>query len=64
MMNTEIKSWAEWAASQGWTVEDNEKGYTHFWTPDGTWAAYYPATPSNPRRRLLDLKVALRKHGL
>jgi hypothetical protein len=27
-------------------------------------AAYYPATPSNPRRRMAELEVDLRKHGL
>ena len=63
-MNNEIKAWADWATSQGWTVMDNEKGYTHFYTPSGDWVSYFPATPSNMHRRLADLKVKLNKAGL
>lgn len=63
-MNREIKDWTAWAESQGWTVRDDAKGYTRFYDPNGNYIAYYPATPSNPRRRLADLKVALKKAGL
>lgn len=63
-MNREIKDWAAWAESQGWTVRDDAKGYTRFYDPNGNYIAYYPATPSNPRRRMADLKVALKKAGL
>lgn len=63
-MNSDIKDWADWAVSQGWRVEDNEKGYTHFFDTDGNHVAFYPATPSRPNRRMADLKVALRKAGL
>ncbi len=48
----------------GLTVEDDAKGYTRFFDPRGAYVAYYPATPSNPRRRMADLQVALRKAGL
>lgn len=63
-MNREIKDWAEWAESQGWTVVDDAKGYSRFYNPEGEYVANYPATPSNPHRRLLDLKVALKAAGL
>lgn len=32
-MNSDIKKIAKWAQSQGWTVSDDTKGYTHFTTP-------------------------------
>lgn len=35
-----------------------------FYDPEGTYIASYPATPSNPRRRMADLKVALKRAGL
>lgn len=63
-MNSEIKDWAEWAESQGWVVEDDSKGYTRFYDPDGNYVARYPATPSNPWRRKADLRVALKRAGL
>lgn len=63
-MNREIKDWADWARSQGWTVKDDAKGYTYFYDPEGRHIGRYPATPSNPRRRMADLKVALKKAGL
>jgi hypothetical protein len=34
-MNREIKDIAEWAKSQGWSVDDDSKGYTRFDDPDG-----------------------------
>ncbi len=63
-MNPDIADWAAWARSQGWTVMDTTKGYTQFFTPEGDYAGRYPATPSNPRRRMADLKTALKAHGL
>lgn len=63
-MNSDIRDIAAWASSQGWTITDDSKGYTRFYAPDGTYIAYYPATPSNPRRRMADLHVRLRKAGL
>ena len=63
-MNNDIRVWADWAVSQGWTVEDDSKGYTRFYDPSGDYAVRCPATPSNPRRRMADLKVALRRTGL
>lgn len=63
-MNREIADIASWATSQGWTVNDDSKGYTRFYDPQGDYVAYYPATPSNARRRMADLHVALRRAGL
>lgn len=63
-MNRDIRKIAKWATSQGLTVKDDAKGYTHFYDPDGNHGAYYPATPSNPRRHMAELGVELRKHGL
>lgn len=63
-MNSEIKKIANWAQSQGWTVEDDTKGYTHFCDPDGNHKGYYPATPSRPYRRMKQLEVDLRAAGL
>lgn len=64
MMNREIKDWADWAKANGWTVKDDTKGYTHFYTPEGEHVGRYPATPSRPNRRRQELAVALRKNGL
>lgn len=44
-MNGDIKKWAEWAATQGWTVRDTADAYTQFFDPDGAYVSYYPATP-------------------
>lgn len=63
-MNSDIKKWADWAASQGWTVKATADGYTQFFNPEGEYVGRYPATPSNPRRRMADLKGALTKAGL
>ena len=63
-MNREVRDLAAWAVSQGWRVQDDTKGYTRFFDPDDNYIARYPATPGNPRRRMADLKVALRKAGL
>jgi len=64
MVNSDIKGLVKWARSQGWTVSDDTKGYTRFHNPQGDYIACYPATPSNARRRMADLEVALRKAGL
>ncbi len=63
-MNSAIRDIARWARSQGWTVEDDASGYTRFFDPDGSFITRYPATPSNSRRRLADLIVAIKKAGL
>ncbi|WP_100466186.1 hypothetical protein [Mycobacteroides abscessus] len=63
-MNSDIKDIADWAASQGWTVDDTTSGYTQFYDPQGNYVGRYPATPSRPYRRMLDLTVALKKAGL
>lgn len=44
-----IRDLAKWAGQNGWTVEDDAKGYTRFFDHDGHYVAHYPATPSNPR---------------
>ncbi len=63
-MNSDVVKLAAWARSNGWTVVDDAKGYTRFYAPDGDYVANYPATPSNPRRRMADLQARLRKKGL
>jgi primase-polymerase (primpol)-like protein len=63
-MNRDIADIAKWAQSQGWAVEDDSKGYTRFYNPQGEYVTNYPATPSRPHRRIQDLKVNLRKAGL
>lgn len=64
MVNSDIADIAKWATSQKWIVEDDSKGYTRFYNPEGEYITYYPATPSRPNRRMASLKVALRKAGL
>ncbi len=63
-MNNAIRDLVRWARSQGWTVEDDTNGYTRFYAPNGDYIVRYPATPSNPFRRMKDLAVALRRNGL
>lgn len=63
-MNSDIADIAKWAKSQGWTVEDDSNGYTRFYSPEGVYVVRYPATPSNPYRRMRDLVGALTKNGL
>jgi hypothetical protein len=63
-MNSDIKGWAGWALSQGWTVKDTADGDTQFYDPNGNYIGQYPKTPGNPYRRMQDLKVALKKAGL
>ena len=63
-MDKDLTALVSWARSQGWQVRYDHKGYTRFYDPEGTYIANYPATPSNPRRRMADLKVALKRAGL
>jgi hypothetical protein len=63
-MNSDISDWARWAVQNGWTVEDDASGYTKFYDSQEQYVARYPATPSNPRRRMADLKTALKRAGL
>lgn len=63
-MNSDIRDLAAWAKSQGWQVEDDASGYTRFYNPEGGYVCRYPATPSNSRRRMADVMVALKKAGL
>lgn len=63
-MNQDIAKIARWAQSQGWTVEDDAKGYTRFSDPGGNYVTYYPASPSRVNRRIADLIVKLNHAGL
>lgn len=63
-MNSDIRKIAGWARDQGWTVSEDSKGYTRFYSPNGDYVCCYPATPSNPRRRMADLCTNLRRAGL
>jgi hypothetical protein len=63
-MARDIEDLIAWARSQGWEVRTTSDGYRHFYRPDGQWVVHHPATPSNPRRRLLDVAVAVRRNGL
>ncbi len=60
----DIDKLVEWACSQGWEIRVDSKGYRRFYRPDGAYVGYYPATPSNPRRRLADIIAAVRRNGL
>lgn len=63
-MADDIDKLIAWAQSQGWNISTDANGYRRFYAPDGTYVVRYPATPSNPRRRLLDVVTATRRHGL
>ncbi len=63
-MNSDIRDIAKWAELNGWDVKDDSKGYSRFYDPEGNFVTYYPATPSNPYRRLKDLKTDLKRAGL
>lgn len=63
-MAADIDDVIKWARSQGWDVRRDSSGYRRFYRPDGTYVVRYPATPSNPHRRLLDVLKALRDNGL
>lgn len=64
MAADDINKLIAWACSQGWEVRVDAHGYRRFYTPDGTYVVRYPATPSNPRRRLRDVVTVVRAHGL
>ncbi len=64
MVAEDIDKLIAWACSQGWTVTVDANGYRRFHTPNGSYVTRYPATPSNPPRRLLDVVTAVRAHGL
>ena len=63
-MDKDLESIVAWARSQGWTVRADSKGYTRFYAPDGDYVVRYPATPSNPRQRMHEVKNKLRARGL
>lgn len=63
-MNPDIREIAKWAITQGYRVEDTTKGYTRFFDANGNFVGRYPATPSNPGRRLQELTAALQRSGL
>lgn len=63
-MADDIDKLIKWVKSQGWRVESDASGYRHFYTPDGTWVARYPKTPSRSRRRYMEVLGALKKNGL
>ncbi|MGH8922608.1 MAG: hypothetical protein ACRD0H_30440 [Actinomycetes bacterium] len=63
-MADDIDKLIAWACSQGWTVRTDANGYRRFYAPGGDYVARYPATPSNPQRRLLDVVTAVRAYGL
>jgi hypothetical protein len=46
----------------GWKVEVDANGYRRFFNPAGQYVVRYPATPSNPTRRLTEVIVALKAH--
>jgi hypothetical protein len=64
IVNRDITDIVKWARSQGWTVETDSKGYTRFYDPRGQYVTSYPATPTNPYRRMQGLLVALKRAGL
>jgi hypothetical protein len=49
---------------QGWKVDIDANGYRRFFNPAGEYVVRYPATPSNPHRRFLDVVTALKAHGV
>ena len=63
-MDKDLRGLVDWAGSQGWTIQVLPNGYTRFYDPDGNYVVHFPATPSNPRRRLTDVRVALKRAGL
>lgn len=63
-MADDIDKVIKWVRSIGWTVENDSKGYRRFHTPDGRYVVRYPATPSNPARRLADVLTALKGEGV
>ena len=64
MGSDKITDIVEWAESQGRTVRLDKNGYRRFFDPDDNYIVRYPATPSNPDRRRLDVLTAAKKPGL
>jgi hypothetical protein len=54
----------EWLVAQKWPVESDHSGYTRIFDPHGNYVTYYPCSPSNPRRRWLDVLTKVKKAGL
>jgi hypothetical protein len=50
--------------SQKWTVNTDHNGYTRIFDPEGNYVTYYPCSPSNLRRRRLDVLTKVKKAGL
>jgi hypothetical protein len=63
-MAEDIDDVIKWVRSQGWRVERDQRGYRHFYTPEGAHVVRYPATPGNKRRRLDAVITAIRRHGI
>ncbi|WP_246584896.1 hypothetical protein [[Mycobacterium] fortunisiensis] len=63
MGDDNISDIIEWAESQGWTIEVDKNGYRRFFDLHGNYVARYPATPSNPYRRRLDMLTASQESG-
>ncbi|MGH3941818.1 MAG: hypothetical protein ACRDTG_24955 [Pseudonocardiaceae bacterium] len=63
-MAQDIDKLIKWARSQGCDVTIDANGNRRFYTPGGDYVVSYPATPSNPRRRFLNVVTAVRHHGL
>lgn len=63
-MDKDLTALVKWVQSQGWQVRRDQNGYSRFYDPEGRYVARFPATPSNLRRRMADLQVALRRAGL
>lgn len=63
-MAEDIDKLIDWALANGWEVRRDSKGYRRFFTPHGDYVASYPATPSNPRRRLREVVRTVHREGL
>lgn len=63
-MAEDIDRLKDWAEQNGWDVKISSDGYRRFYRPDGTYVGHYPATPTNPRRRLADIVTRCRRNGL
>jgi hypothetical protein len=59
----EIRKIIKAAERQNWRVVRTTRGYFHFFTPDGDWAACHPNTPSS-QRTLRNTIAKLRRRGL
>jgi hypothetical protein len=63
-MSDDLRDLIRWATQNGWDVRVDSKGYSRFHDPNGNFVAHYPARPSNPYRRMMDLRTALKRAGL